>query len=160
MSSFGRHTRSRWNLWRQLCEEWGWEQANGAVRDVVCRGLLLMLERAGQIEFTASALADPGPVPSVDLPKRQCRVEACGSEWTPPRPFAQGSERPGLPAVGCVLLGVKNNGLERARCHGNAVINGAPRHDAVFSDASLSAVRSAEIVATRCFQSTLDRQTR
>jgi hypothetical protein len=42
---------SRWRLSRQLCEELGWKQANGALRDVVCRGLLLMLERAGEIEL-------------------------------------------------------------------------------------------------------------
>ena len=42
---------SRWKLSRQLCEQMGWKQANGALRDVVCRGLLLMLERAGQIEL-------------------------------------------------------------------------------------------------------------
>jgi len=42
---------SRWNLSRQLCEVLGWKQANGALRDVVCRGLLLMLERAGEIEL-------------------------------------------------------------------------------------------------------------
>jgi len=29
----------------------GLETANGALRDVVCRGLLLMLERAGEIEL-------------------------------------------------------------------------------------------------------------
>jgi hypothetical protein len=40
---------SRWRLSRQLCEALGWKQANGALRDVVCRGLLLMLERAGEI---------------------------------------------------------------------------------------------------------------
>jgi hypothetical protein len=28
---------------------WDWRQSNGALRDMVCRGLLLMLERAGQI---------------------------------------------------------------------------------------------------------------
>jgi hypothetical protein len=44
-------TSSRWKLSRQLCEALGWKQANGALRDVVCRGLLLMLERAGQIEL-------------------------------------------------------------------------------------------------------------
>ena len=44
-------TSSRWKLSRQLCEELGWKQANGALRDMVCRGLLLMLERAGQIEL-------------------------------------------------------------------------------------------------------------
>jgi hypothetical protein len=42
---------SRWKLSRQLCEELGWKQANGVLRDVVCRGLLLMLERAGEIEL-------------------------------------------------------------------------------------------------------------
>ena len=42
---------SRWKLSRELCEALGWKQANGALRDVVCRGLLLMLERAGQIEL-------------------------------------------------------------------------------------------------------------
>jgi hypothetical protein len=44
-------TSSRWKLSRQLCEELGWKQANGALRDMVCRGLLLVLERAGQIEL-------------------------------------------------------------------------------------------------------------
>lgn len=44
-------TSSRWKVSRQLCEALGWKQANGALRDVVCRGLLLMLERAGQIEL-------------------------------------------------------------------------------------------------------------
>src|SRR6516164_1610782 len=44
-------TSSRWKLSRQLCETLGWKQANGALRDVVCRGLLLMLERGGQIEL-------------------------------------------------------------------------------------------------------------
>jgi len=46
-----RPASSRWKLSRQVCEEWGWKQTNGALRDVVCRGLLLMLERAGQIEL-------------------------------------------------------------------------------------------------------------
>lgn len=44
-------TSSRWKLSRQLCEALGWKQPNGALRDVVCRGLLLMLERAGVIEL-------------------------------------------------------------------------------------------------------------
>jgi hypothetical protein len=44
-------TSSRWKLSRQICEALGWRQTNGALRDVVCRGLLLMLERAGEIEL-------------------------------------------------------------------------------------------------------------
>jgi len=42
---------SRWKLSRQLCETLGWKQPNGALRDVVCRGLLLLLERAGEISL-------------------------------------------------------------------------------------------------------------
>jgi uncharacterized protein DUF4338 len=42
---------SRWKLSRQLCEALGWKQANGTLRDMVCRGMLLMLERAGEIEL-------------------------------------------------------------------------------------------------------------
>jgi Druantia protein DruA len=44
---------SRWKLSRQLCEVWQWRQANGTLRDMVCRGLLLMLHRAGEIELPA-----------------------------------------------------------------------------------------------------------
>src|ERR1700686_2317026 len=42
---------SRWKLSRQLCEAWQWKQVNGALRDMVCRGLLLMLHRAGEIKL-------------------------------------------------------------------------------------------------------------
>jgi hypothetical protein len=42
---------SRRRLSTKLCEAWQWRQANGALRDMVCRGLLLMLYRAGQIEL-------------------------------------------------------------------------------------------------------------
>ncbi len=35
---------SRWKLSRQLCEAWQWKQANGALRDMLCRGLLLTLD--------------------------------------------------------------------------------------------------------------------
>ncbi len=40
---------SRRTLSTKLCEAWQWRQTNGALRDMVCRGLLLMLERAGEI---------------------------------------------------------------------------------------------------------------
>ena len=40
---------SRRTLSKKLCEAWQWRQANGVLRDMLCRGLLLMLERAGQI---------------------------------------------------------------------------------------------------------------
>jgi hypothetical protein len=42
---------SRRQLSEKLCEAWQWKQANGALPDMVCRGLLLMLDRAGQIQL-------------------------------------------------------------------------------------------------------------
>lgn len=42
---------SRRRLSAKLCEAWQWKQANGALRDMVCRGLLLILHRAGEIEL-------------------------------------------------------------------------------------------------------------
>jgi hypothetical protein len=42
---------SRRALSQQLCAAWGWMQANGSPRDMVCRGLLLELHRAGHIEL-------------------------------------------------------------------------------------------------------------
>jgi len=42
---------SRWKLSRELCEAWQWKQANGALRDMVCRGLLLALDRSGEIQL-------------------------------------------------------------------------------------------------------------
>jgi hypothetical protein len=42
---------SRRRLSEKLCEAWQWKQANGALRAMVCRGLLLMLHRAGEIQL-------------------------------------------------------------------------------------------------------------
>jgi hypothetical protein len=42
---------TRCALSRGVCEAWQWKQANGALREMVCRGLMLALERAGHIEL-------------------------------------------------------------------------------------------------------------
>lgn len=42
---------SRRALSIKLCQAWGWIQANGALRDMVCRSMMLMLHRAGRIEL-------------------------------------------------------------------------------------------------------------
>ena len=42
---------SRRRLSEKLCEAWQWKQANGALRAMVCRGLMLMLHRAGEIQL-------------------------------------------------------------------------------------------------------------
>lgn len=44
---------SRRDLSKKLCQAWSWVQANGALRDMVCRGLMLMLHRQGLIELPA-----------------------------------------------------------------------------------------------------------
>lgn len=44
---------SRRALSQKLCEAWDWRQPNGALRDMVCRGLMLALHRAGHIELPA-----------------------------------------------------------------------------------------------------------
>ena len=48
----GRHPgASRRQLSQLLCAAWAWRQANGALRDMVCRGLMLARSRAGHIEL-------------------------------------------------------------------------------------------------------------
>jgi len=42
---------SRRKLSAKVCEAWDWRQPNGALRDMVCRGLLLMLHRAGEVQL-------------------------------------------------------------------------------------------------------------
>src|SRR5579863_8083948 len=64
---------SRWKLSRQLCETLGWKQSNGALRDVVCRGLLLLLERAGEISLPPVRRHIPG----------QCRTERARPQLLP-----------------------------------------------------------------------------
>ena len=66
-------TLSRRRLSEELCRAWNWVQANGRPRDMVCRGLMLALHRAGQIR----------------LPERR---------WTPPNPLVERS-RPGVVEV-------------------------------------------------------------
>ena len=65
---------SRWKLSRQLCETLGWKQANGALRDVVCRGLLLQLRGApgpaGEIALPPVRRLIPGAMPEHALTAR------------------------------------------------------------------------------------------
>jgi len=42
---------SRRDLSKKLCVAWNWVQANGALRDMVCRGLMLKLHREALIEL-------------------------------------------------------------------------------------------------------------
>ena len=52
---------NRRQLSLRLCEAWGWRQANGALRDMVCRGLLLEFARAGQLELPSATHVHRNP---------------------------------------------------------------------------------------------------
>jgi hypothetical protein len=54
---------SRRNLSEKLCRAWNWVQANGALRSMVCRGLMLMLmlHRQGLIELPPVRQASRNP---------------------------------------------------------------------------------------------------
>ena len=49
-------------LSKHLCEAWQWVQPNGRLRDMVCRGLMLALQRAGEIELPAVRMVPPNPL--------------------------------------------------------------------------------------------------
>ncbi len=58
---------SRRELSKQLCRAWNWVQPNGALRDMVCRGLMLKLHREGLIELPPVRGIPPNPL------ARRCR---------------------------------------------------------------------------------------
>ena len=60
---------SRRKLSTRICEAWQWRQANGALRDMVCRGMLLMLERAGQITLPPVSYVRHNPLAQRSRPE-------------------------------------------------------------------------------------------
>lgn len=70
---------NRCALSQRLCEAWQWRQANGALRDMVCRGLLVMLERAGEIALPPVSYVRHNPlakrVPPAPVAVDQTRIE-------------------------------------------------------------------------------------
>jgi hypothetical protein len=53
---------SRRALSQKLCAAWNWVQPNGALRDMICRGLLLALHRAGHIQLPPQRQVPPNPL--------------------------------------------------------------------------------------------------
>ncbi len=78
---------SRRALSRKLCEAWQWVQANGALCDAVCRGLMLALHRSGQIALPEPRWVgtNPGgvrrvpPLVDVDREPMSCSLRELGS---------------------------------------------------------------------------------
>jgi len=58
----GHPQASRRALSAKLCQAWNWVQPNGALRDMVCRGLMLELHRAGLIELPPVRRRPPNPL--------------------------------------------------------------------------------------------------
>ena len=73
----------RRELSRKLCQIWNWVQANGTTCDMVCRGLMLALERAGHIQLPPPRWKPPNPLaerhrparPEIDRSPMACRLK-------------------------------------------------------------------------------------
>ena len=59
---------SRRRLSAKLCEAWNWVQPNGSLRDMVCRGMMLMLHREGLIELPAVRRVPRNPMVERNAP--------------------------------------------------------------------------------------------
>jgi hypothetical protein len=53
---------SRRSLSVKLCQAWNWVQPNGTLRDMVCRGFMLELHRAGYITLPVKKCSPPNPL--------------------------------------------------------------------------------------------------
>ena len=60
---------SRRALSVKLCKAWNWVQKNGALRDMVCRGFMLELHRAGYIELPAKRRRPNNPLVNRQRPQ-------------------------------------------------------------------------------------------
>lgn len=61
---------SRRGLSKKLCEAWNWVQPNGQLRDMVCRGFLLQLHRAGYIKLPPKKRTPNNPLANRKRPPK------------------------------------------------------------------------------------------
>jgi hypothetical protein len=61
---------SRRALSKKLCLAWNWVQPNGALRDMVCRGMMLELHRAGLIYLPAKKMSPANPFLKRNRPEK------------------------------------------------------------------------------------------
>ena len=66
---------TRRKLSRLVCEAWEWRQANGALREMVCRGLMLWLHRAGQIELPPRKFTPRNPLAERRRPRTDIELD-------------------------------------------------------------------------------------
>lgn len=63
--------KSRRFISQEVCRTWNWRQANGVLKDMVCRSLLLLLESQGYIRLPARKFLPHNPLAKR---KNPCRV--------------------------------------------------------------------------------------
>jgi len=78
---------SRRALSKQVCEAWEWKQANGQLCDMICRGMMLHLERGGLLKLPEKKAFPPNPLATgrkkppviqVDRTPIQCSLKQLG----------------------------------------------------------------------------------
>jgi hypothetical protein len=60
---------SRYALSKEICRAWNWVQANGHLKDMICRGLMLHLERQGYLVLPARRYTPPNCLQHRKKPK-------------------------------------------------------------------------------------------
>lgn len=61
---------SRFKLSKELCKLWNWVQANGTLRDQLCRSFMLALEREGYITLPPRRHTPPNPLANRKKPPK------------------------------------------------------------------------------------------
>ena len=61
---------SRRQISKLICEAWDWRQANGHLKDMVCRGLLLQLERSGYLKLPPVKFRPNNPLANRSKPAK------------------------------------------------------------------------------------------
>ena len=78
---------SRRFISKEVCRTWDWRQANGTLKDMVCRSLLLLLQSKGLIELPAPKCKLPNPLANRKKPIRvavdQTPIECTIDELSP-----------------------------------------------------------------------------
>ena len=91
---------SRRRLSKELCTAWGWVQPNGHPKDMICRGLMLALHRAGHIELPPVRFKNHNPFVDRKRPEKALapRIGRCDRFW------GNGYEREGSRSIASISL--------------------------------------------------------
>ena len=85
---------SRRALSTKLCEAWNWVQPNGALRAMVCRGLMLRLDRSGLIELPPVRQVTLNPLARRAIERRKPALTTTAEIDTTPLRYSLSEIRP------------------------------------------------------------------